>query len=365
MSPTPILLIAGSLFVASDVVRLPVQKPGQPAAQPQVPAQPQVAKPIRVLPPVRDPFQLRVQKNSRFPKEARPAASNPASNNGLEITIQPEKKEFAGNGPLAFEVVLTNRSKKGFMLHSSSFGGGASPKLVISNQTNANQWTIAGKWQFGPSPTPLEPGKSLTLTFVVESRFIGPVPFPRPIPRPFLGRPDMLKGKAAAQIRIGKPGRPIRPPVIVRPNLPCGEGKCRARLFLEFTQTPLKRRYKYPHWIGKIATGTVDFKVGKPQPVVGPGGPATKEQAIRVSHPVAERALQGNYKPVANIRPPRVGPWIESPEKTATVKKTANGGWTVSWTSFPKNGHGYNITIDVSRNGGAVVREVFTNYSKR
>lgn len=354
-----LMLAAVGLFFAADAAAQP------PAAQRQP-----VVKPIRIRPQVRVPFQLRVQKTSRFPKEARPAASQPVSTRGLQVTIQPEKKEFAGNGPLAFEVVLTNTSKRGFMLHSPH-GLGTSPKLVISNQTNANQWSIVGKLDTGHVPAALAPGKSLTLTVVVEARFIRPVPFPqpRPLPRPLPGRPNVRNQKAGAalQVKQRRPviGRPIRPPVVVAPSLPCGQGQCRARLLLQFTQTPLKRRYQFPHWQGKIASGTVDFKVGKPQPIVGPGGPNTKEQAIRVAHPVAERALRNHYKPVDGVRPPRVGPWIESPEKTATVKKLANGGWTISWTRFPRNGHGYNVVVDVRRGGGAVVREVFTSYSKR
>ena len=346
MSPTPILLIAAGFLVAADAV----QKPGKPAVQPRV------ARPIRVKPIIRNQFQFRVQKSSRFPKQARPAVSKPVTNRGLQVTVQPEKKEFAGNGPLAFEVVLTNRSQKGLMLYSPN-GLGKSPQLVISNLNNANQWTISSTLKLGGSSTPLAPGKSLTLTAVVETRFVRPVPFPQPIPRP-----NVRRGKGAAQIRIG---RPIRPPIIAVPAMPCGQGKCRARLLLEFAENPQKKRYPFPHWTGKIASGPIDFTVGKPRPIVVPGGPASKDQAIRLAHPVAERALQGHYKPLANVRPPRVGPWIESPEKTAAVKKSATGGWSVSWTSFPAKGHGYNITVEVSNRGGAVVREVFTSYSKR
>lgn len=350
MSPTPILLITAAFLLGADAVKEP-----QPPAK-----QRRIVKPIRPLPPVRNLYRLRVQKTSRFPKAARPAASKPVSTNGLQVTIQSEKKEFAGNGPLAFEVVLTNRSKKGIILFSPN-GLGKSPKLVISNQANANQWSIVGKLNSPAAFTTLAAGKSLTLTVVVEASFVRPIPFPQP-------RPGIRRGKAAPQIRIGKPGqiigRPFRPPIIAVPNLPCGQGKCRARLLLEFHQGPQKREFLFPQWNGKIATGTVDFTVGQPQPIVAPGGPTTKQQAIRVAYPVAERALQSHYKPIANIRPAKVGVWIESPEKNAAVKKLAGGGWTVSWTKFPRTGHGHSVTVTVSATGASFVSAVFTSYSK-
>ena len=53
-------------------------------------------------------YRVSVQSKPKFPKAERPNASVPASLKGLSVTIQPEKKTFAGNGPLAFEVQLTN-----------------------------------------------------------------------------------------------------------------------------------------------------------------------------------------------------------------------------------------------------------------
>ncbi|GAB4136867.1 MAG: hypothetical protein Tsb009_04130 [Planctomycetaceae bacterium] len=321
------------------------------------PVEKRVLKPIRPLPvPVRQKFQLRVQKISRFPRQLRPAASKPASKNGLEVTIQPEKKSFPLNSPLAFEVKLTNRSKQGMLLFGVD-GLGVKPKLVVANLKNANQWSIQS--QFDPArkngkSIPLMPGKSLTLYLVAESSLIprpGPIPIPRPRkPSPFL------------QIRQGRPI--IRPPIPVNQNLPCGQGKCRARLFLEFQQNPDKRRFPFPHWVGKLASESVDFQVGKPEPIFVPGQPLTKDRAIKLAYPVAERALRAHYKPIENIRPPHPGPWIESPEKTAIAKKSAAGVWTVSWTHFPKAGHGYNVKVEVFANGLANLRDVFTSYSR-
>lgn len=334
-------------------------------AEDRAPVQKRIAKPgIAIVPAVQGRFQLRVQKSARFPKEARPAASQPASVNGLVITVQPEKKEFAGNGPLAFEVTLKNSSKNPITLPAASRLGGT-PKLVTSNQKTAAQWTIAGKLYGGRSQT-IAPGKTLTCTVVVEANWIGfprPIPLPQPIPRRL--PPQKIKGKAkAAQIKRGAPiGRPIRPPVWVAPTLPIGQGDITARLFVEFS----KPEGEAPKglWTGKIASATFTFKVGKPEPGWTPGQPLNKQQAIRLAHPVAERALSAAYKPIAGLRPPKQGPWIENPEKTATVKKDKNGNWTVSWAEFPKTGHSYNVTVTVSKFGGASVREVFTGYSKR
>lgn len=320
--------------------------------------------------PVRRQFETRVQTSSRFKKQDRPAASQPASVNGLQVAVQPEKKTFAGNGPLAFEVTLKNVSEKPFQLDRATLLGG-SPKLVISNQKTAAQWTAPALKKGATAKTvTLKPGKTVKYTLVVESRFIGPVPIPFPRPRPLPPRRAVPAVPKAAQpapakpgVAVGAPIRRQRPPIVWNGLLPCGQGPCRGRLFLEFT-APDAAKGKTPIWSGKIASGTFDFKVGKPEPVWTPGQPLKKEQAIRLAHPAAERALSASYKPVAGIRPAKVGPWIESPEKTATAKKDKAGNWTVSWTSFPKTGHSYNVTVKVSKFGGATVTEVFTGYSK-
>jgi hypothetical protein len=326
---------------------------------------------VRILPVVRRQFATRVQTASRFKKQDRPAASRPAGVNGLQVTVQPEKKTFAGNGPLAFEVTLKNVSEKPFQLNRATLLGGG-PKLVISNQKTAAQWTAPelGK----PSTTAaktvaIPPGKSVKYTLVVESRFIVPVPVPFPGPRPLPPRravpravqPAVLRQPGKRGIAIGAPIR--RRPFVWHPSLPCGQGPCRGRLFLEFT-APDAAKSKTAFWSGKIASGTFDFEVGKPEPDWTPGQPLKKNQAIRLAHPVAERALSASYKPIAGVRPAKAGPWIESPEKSAAAKKDKSGNWTVSWTHFPKNGHSYNVTVSVSKFGGATATEVFTGYSK-
>jgi len=339
-------------------------------------APPQKGKPIRIIPPVvRGKFELRVQKDSRFPKEERPAASKPASNDGLQITVQPEKKEFAGNGPLALEVVLTNTSKKPLRLNRVNELGGT-PRLVIANQKTAGQWTVKGKTGKSAKTLTLQPGKSTKYTVVVESTgFIRPRPIPLPRPRPLPPRrlpPQRTEVKGADKPVIvqpaGKPkigiGRPIRRPIVWNPTLPIGQGPCRARLFLEFQDGSKTADAKAAFWTGKIVSGPVDFKIGKPEPGWTPGQPLQKKQAIRLAHPVAERALKAAYKPVAGLRPPKQGPWIESPEKSATAKKDKTGNWTIRWAAFPKTGHQYNVTVKVSKFGGARVTEVFTGYSK-
>lgn len=338
----------------------------------------------RRIPPRVNRFTMRVQKSARFAKEDRPAASVPNSEKGLQITIQPEKKEFAGNGPVALEVTLTNVSKKAFRLNQPGTLGGT-PKLVMANQKTAAQWSITAKPR-GANPKDvvvLKPGKTLTCYVVVEGTMIfpRPIPFPRPLPGPnplpvpprrriqFKGAPGVGGGAAPVdqpKIVIGKPGRPIgpiRPPIVIRPTLPVGQGPVKATLFVEFKETETDNAKTPRLWTGKIASKPVTFKIGKPSFIV-PGQPVSKEQAIRVAHPAAERALKAAYRPVKGLRPPKVGPWIESPEKTATAKKQKNGGWTVSWTHFPKSGFSYNVTVSVSRFGGANVTEVFTGYSK-
>jgi hypothetical protein len=321
-------------------------------------------------------FAMKIETKPRFPKTARTAASQVAETKGLAVTIQPEKNTFAGNGPLAFEVVFENKSKKPILLHGLEHLG-VGPKLVVANLANTNQWTVVGKFEKAKNmpAVKLAVGEKKKYTLVVEAtRFIRPpviVPFPRPRPRPFPARGHVKADRAVAApprrgkpIQIAPPRR--RPPVFIGPLLPCGQGKCRVRLLLEFKQAANAGKQAASQWVGRVATGTVDFTVGKPVPGVVPPivvQPFTKERAITSAHEAAERALQANYKPVAGIRPAHKGAWITDPQKSAGVKVKKGTGWTIQWTSFPKAGFSYNVTVDVNTGGGAVVREIFTGFS--
>ena len=347
----------------------------EPAAQGK-PLRAGVVKPIA---PIANPkYKVSVQSKPKFPNAERPQASVPASLSGLSVTIQPEKKTFAGNGPLAFEVQLTNTSKKPFLLYrGATLGEGA--KLVISNRQTAAQWepgTPAIAQRGGVVSLP--PGKSVKYSLVVETRFVA-IPFPRPLPQP-LPRPirRRLELRDTAPPPVQVPAvrwRPRLPAVIVPPFIgpvrPCGQGPCRVRLWLEFKGEPLGK-YATPLWIGKIATGTVDFEVGATQPIKPPVivppivGPLTKAQAVTLAHAAAERALVVNYQPVQPVRPPHAGAWISNPQKTARVKEQQGGGWTVSWTQIPKGkGFRFNVMVQIGVRGGAQVQEVFTGYSPR
>lgn len=386
------LLGSGSGTGNSRADQQPVSKQAagqQPADGKGAPQKRRIVRPGVAVPAVAAVFLLRVQKEPRFAKEEHPPVSQAVSRNGLTLTVQPEKKKFAGNGPLAFAVTLKNTSPGPLRLPAAETLGGR-PRLVISNRKTAAQWTISGKLALG-KPLTLKPGEAVTRYVVVEAPAIVPRPVPLPQPRP-LPRPgpqprrlppvrkfriqqgtnpqpaQAVVPQRAAQRVVNQPqiappvGRPIRPPIVVPPTLPCGQGPCTARLFLEFVK-PQQAAEGNGLWTGKIASAPFSFEVGKPE-FWTPGQPLTKTQAVRLAHPVAERALSAAYRPVPGLRPPKTGPWIESPEKTATAKKDKNGNWTVSWTRFPKTGHAYNITLLVSRFGGVSVREVFTGYSK-
>ncbi len=311
-------------------------------------------------------FELKVETKPRFPNENRPEASTPVEEKSLAVTIQPEKSEFAGNGPLAFSVTIQNTSKSSLSVYGLEHLG-VSPKLVISNQGNANQWSITGDFDKAKDQAAIElgGGESKTYTLVIEANAVA-IPQPIPLPRPF-----PLPGPVPENIQPGKPNAvrrivPPRPPVAIGPALPSGEGACRAMLLLEFRGDPV-RLYKQPIWTGKIATGTVDFKVGKAQPIAVPpvvGGAMTKERAIQVAKAAAERALTANYRPQANVKPAHQGEWIKDAEKTANVTENKTGGWTIAWTHFPKTGYSYNVKVDVSTSGTANVREVFASYSE-
>ncbi len=331
-----------------------------------------IAKPAPIV--AQTPFQLKVETKPRFPNEARPEASTPATEKSLSVTIQPEKNEFAGNGPMSFLVTLTNTSKTPRMVFGLEHMG-VKPKLVVSNLNTGAQWSIQGKTvnAKNAAAVQLEAGKSKTYTVVVESNvLIAPQPIPRPIPFPQPIPFPAVRKNAAVQQPILQPVQPKkilprRPFVVVGQPLPCGSGKCRAWLLLEFQTDPV-RRYQFPTFQGKLATGTVDFEVAKAQPVVVPPvvgvpGPLTKERAIALAQTTAERALQANYQPVAGVKPAHQGNWIENAAKTATVTES-NTAWTVAWTHFPKSGFSYNVKIDVNKNGGVAIREVFTSYSR-
>ncbi len=358
---TPIPLAAGLLIAAGALFAAQAEDQGN-------------GKIIKPAPPVpaQAAFELKVEAKPRFPNANRPAASEPAEVKLLSVTIQPEKTEFAGNGPLSFLVTLENKSKSPLLVYGLEHLG-AAPKLVVSNLDNANQWSIAGDFTKAKdqAAVPLGAGESKTYTLVVEANiaFPRPIPLPRPLPMPLrpVPAPVFRAGEAEKQPANPQPVPPgRRRPIFVGPALPCGAGKCRAKLFLEFQTDPL-RRYRVPQWTGKIATGTVDFEVGKPQPGVqlpGVGGPLTKQQAIRLAQAAAERALQSNYQPAPGIKPAHQGVWIKDAEKTAAIAEKKPGGWTISWTAFPKTGFSYNVKVDVSPSGAATIREVFTGYSK-
>jgi hypothetical protein len=111
----------------------------------------------------------------------------------------------------------------------------------------------------------------------------------------------------------------------------------------------------------------VDFKVGKSVPVAVPpvvGGAMTKERVIQVAKAAAERALKANYQPQGTVKPAHQGEWIKDAEKTANVAENKTGGWTISWSHFPKSGFSYNVKVDVPASGAATVREVFASYSE-
>lgn len=354
-SGMPIALVfLGSTLVRSD---LGVSDDAKPAVGRQI----KIVKPIAPVVPAK--YRVTVQSKPKFPKQKRPAVSQPAAEKGLSVTIQPERTKFAGNGPLAFEVVLKNVSQKPFLLSGAEVLG-RKAKLVIANRKTAAQWE-PGLPAAGQDVTAVElaPGKTLTYSLVVEGLFAFPRLLPRPFPRPFPKR-GKIQAPAGAGVKIDRR-------LFTGPVMPCGMSTCRSRLLLEFNADP-RRRYKTPQWTGKIATGTVDFEVGRPQPIlppiVGPPfvGPITKQQAVKLATPVAERTLNSNYKPVEPIRPPHTGVWIVQPEKTARVKQRKGGGWTVNWTHVAKGkGFTYNVTIAVSATGAVSVREVFTGYSPR
>lgn len=359
---------AACLLLAVTVGRAEEDPLGKPAVEdpravpPVVEPEPPMKKPpvIRpALPIAAANWTLNVREKANFEEKEWGTASEPASDRGLQVTLQPEQKTFAGNGPLAFRVTLTNTTEKPLVLASGT-GLGESPRLVFSNQKTAAQWAISAK-DDDAKPLTIAAGESVSRTLIVNGgRLILPQPVPRPIPRPLPAQPAIQPRRIRALLPNGK--QLIRRPAIVigMATVPVGQGPVRARLMLDFAKSDEKGA-----WSGKLASSTVEFVVGPPgQPVV-PGVPTTKEQAIQTALPVAERALTANDTPVAGVRPAHVGTWIEDAEKTAKVDET-DSGWRVTWTHTPKEkGFGYNVTIEVNKGGGATVREVFTSYSPR
>lgn len=340
------------------IVRPPIAKPAPPGGQPIIAA---------------PKWTMSIQEKPKFDEKQWGDVSESSTTKNLALTVQPELGEFAGNGPLAFRVTLKNDSPKPIVLAGGRLG--AKPRLVLANQKTAAQWSLEMKESDESKPVTLAPGKavSYTVTVTADQVFVmppiprpipRPIPLPRPVPQPFPAQPAIGNGKAEAlQVDRRRPVVPIRPPVVVGPVVPVGQGKIRARLFVEFEKTEAKPTA----WTGRIASNPVEFEIGAPKPIVPPvvGAPTTKEQAVRVAVPAAERALQANYQPVAGIHPAHSGTWIDDPTKTANVTETKTG-WRVAWTHTPKGkGFGYNVTVEVSRGGGAVVREVFTAYSPR
>lgn len=421
------------------VVRPPIEKVAPPVAkppiaprppigvQPPIAQPPVIAPPIdRIRPPVPVPveFQLKVETKPRFPGQARPEASEPASDRDLSIVIQPEKKQFAGNGPLAFEVVLTNKSDKPLRIPGAGHLG-LEPRLVVANLKTSAQWTVTGatKATDRAQDVVLAAGKSVTYTVVVEGpQFIAPpnpipVPLPRPVPLPIgipqprpgvvPGNPGIRKGVPEAEAPAavqpiaqpvarpllelqGGPAPPdlnqdrprdevVKDPVQRRPAigivvggtlLPCGTGACRARLLLEFKPVegvakPGPAVDATREWTGKLASQTVDFEVGPAEAVPFPQpGVLNKEQAVQQAAQAAEQALSSVYRPNEGFAPAHTGAWIENPAKSAEVKDLHTGGWSVSWTQVPKaGGFNYAVTVDVTPNGGTQVKSAFAAYS--
>lgn len=397
------------------VAKPPIEKIAPPGVQPPIGRPPVVAPPIdRIRPPVpiQAEFQLKVETKPRFPGQARPEASEPASDRDLSIVIQPERKQFAGNGPLAFEVVLTNKSDKSLRVPGAGHLG-LEPRLVIANLKSAAQWTVTGatKTTDRAQDVSLPADKSITYTLVVEGpQFIAPpnpipVPLPRPVPLP-IGIPQqpgvggIRKGQfpvapPAAQpgvaLQIGQaPPRPaernardeVAPePIRRRPAigiivggtiLPCGTGPCRARLLLEFkpaegVANPAPGADPIRVWAGKLASQTVDFEVGPAEAVPFPQpGVLTKEQAVQQAAQAAEQALSNVYRPNEPFAPAHTGAWIENPAQSAEVKESKAGGWTVSWTQVPKDGgFNYAVTVVVGPGGGTQVTSAFAGYSAK
>lgn len=352
------LVSLGIVGVAEDRVAPPGVVP--PVRRPPI-VRPPIVKP---LPPVRAPeWTVTVREKSRFDEKQWGEASEPTSDRGLRITLQPERKSFAGNGPLAFRVELTNTTDGPLVLANGSKLGD-SPRLVLANQKTAAQWSLSAKSD-DSKPLTIPAGESVQRTLVVSAEQVF-VPLPQPIPRPIPFRIQPAKGdELQAKKKVQPAGaqpiiRPAGPIVAQWATVPVGQGTVRVRLLLEFEKSDAKNT-----WSGKLASKPVECTIGGPEapPVIGV--PTTREQAIQKAMPAAEAALSANDRPVPGIRPGHVGEWLVDPEKTAEVKETDNG-WRVSWTHTPKGkGFGYNVSVDVNRGGGTVVREVFTSYSPR
>lgn len=268
------------------------------------------------------PEKITVQTKPKYQNVEGGKASSPADDRGLQLTIQPEKKSFNVKEPLAFTVTLKNTSQKNIMLHGGELLG-LSPKLVVANMKSAAQWTIQGDFSKSKEikSIVLKPGEEIQRTLVATpaTQQIGkPVrimPFggirpnikgrpiqikingmkiklknaiPQKQPAPKRAKPvrirRLLPNKAKAvqpknaeksnkeQARIQQlaPRIAICGVVGVMPpasalgfTLPCGKGECRARLFLEFKESPNKKKLAAPYWAGKIVSQPVDFEVAE------------------------------------------------------------------------------------------------------
>ncbi len=342
-----------------------VQSTKQPVTKPSPPS---IVQPAR--------FRMQVQATPKFPGQPRPKASESATVRGLTVTVQPELKQFSSGGPLAFEVELKNDSQATFLLYDSARLGGK-VTLVTSNLRTGSQWTIKDATSSQRNrAVKLEQGESVRYTVLVGAVPVyfppRPIPFPRPQPIPFPQPAPKRDSAEASGDGVEQADRRRPPQIIVAPSLPCGTGRCRARLMLEFQADPLAR-HAQPQWTGKIASNTVDFTVagGTPIPPVPPFpgpivGPVNRQQAIRLAHAAAERALDASYQPIPGIRPKHQGRWIANFERTASADGKLGGAWKIGWTHFPKRqGFSYNVSVNVASNGATSVREVFTGYSPR
>lgn len=322
-------LVAALLFVAAVEI-----KADEPA----------VRKPIQPI--IAPSFQLAITTQPAFGGNTIPGPTVTASSHGLTVTAQPEQRVFPQSGPLSFKVTLKNDSKQNLNVSNAGQLGGA-VKLVVSNQQTTAQWTVQSTGIRRGTSTVIKPGDSIVRYAVAKTNFIvRPVPFPqpKPIPIPRIPRKDQV----------------IRPPVVA-PTLPCGSGLNSARLFFQFSIN---------NEIAKLATPPMSFRVAgsviippRPQPPII-AGPLTREQAINRAAAAAEQSLSQHYQASPPIRPAKVGNWIANPAKTATVVKQG-AGWTVSWTSFPKSGFSYNVSVAVDGAGRTTIQEIFAGHSKK
>lgn len=246
----------------------------------------------RVLPPQPRAFRLTTQEKPLVPGEPRTKPSTPASQQGLEIVVRPERKEFALNGPLSLRVTLKNVSERTLRIPAAAALGGH-VELVVSNQKTGAQWTISSPAKAAEkvAAKSLKPGESYTVTLIAKAPANQWPPIERPFPLPVQPQPvdnpriqPLPAGKPvvrpavndAAQPKPGPnqvlppggqpvPGNPrIMPrPVFPQQGMPCGVGPCRALLLLEFPGNAAAPGALAGGklWTGRIAAQPVDFEV--------------------------------------------------------------------------------------------------------